>query len=57
MTSDRTKCPYCANYDTHQIHKKWFSDAIDEVRVCNNCLTKFVNRFDLSEKSDMETDE
>jgi len=50
MTSDRTKCPYCANYDTHQVNTEWFSDGTEEIRVCNNFLTEFVNKYDLFEK-------
>ena len=57
MTSDRTKCPYCATYDTHQVHTEWFSVTIDEFRVCNNCLIEFVNKYDLLEKSEPEKKE
>jgi len=55
--TDRTKCPYCGEYDTHEVSTEWFSNTIDEIRACNNCLIEFVNKYELLEKSNTETDE
>ena len=54
MTSDRRECPYCGKYDSNKVNTDWCSSMIYELRVCNNCLIEFVNRYDLSRKAEPE---
>lgn len=47
-------CTECGSFDTERVHVEWYSDMIEEVRICNECPTQFTNKFSLFEK---ETDE
>lgn len=44
------ECSECASFDTERVHIEWFTDMIEEVRICNECPAEFVNRYNLIEK-------
>lgn len=51
--SGRSDCSECGSFDTERVHVEWYTDMIEEVRICNECPTQFTNKFSLFEK---ETD-
>jgi transposase-like protein len=57
MRSVRIQCPRCGRYNTQEVSTEWFSNTIDEFRVCIDCEIEFVNKYNLLTKSIMETDE
>lgn len=49
----RLFCPECDGSDTERVHTEWYSDMVEETRICNECPTQFTNKYDLFEQ---ETD-
>ena len=50
MMMERQQCPECDSYDTERVHVEWFTDMLEEIRICNNCPAQIVNKFDLFEQ-------
>ena len=46
----RSDCSECGSFDTKRVHTEWFSDMVEEVRICNECPTQFTNCYSLFEK-------
>jgi len=44
-TMRRLFCPECESPDTECVHTEWYSDMVEETRICNDCPTQFTNQF------------
>lgn len=46
------RCPECESFDTKRVHTEWFTDGIEETRICNDndCPTQFTNKYRLFEQ-------
>lgn len=52
--NDHKQCPNCDSYETERVHTEWYSDLIEEVRICDDCPAQFTNNYNLF---DSEVDE
>lgn len=41
----RSECPECGSIDTDRVHIEWFTDGVEEVRICNSCPAQYANEF------------
>lgn len=41
MTEIRGECPHCGSFETEQVNVTWFSDHVEEIRICNDCPTQY----------------
>jgi protein-arginine kinase activator protein McsA len=48
--NQRYQCPECDRMDSERVHTEWYTDMVEEVRICNNCPTQFTNRYSLFEQ-------
>jgi len=48
---DRTECPSCGHFETERVHTEWYSDLVEETRICSDCDTQFTNSYDLFEQA------
>jgi len=48
---ERKQCPDCDSFDTERVHTEWFTDMLEETRICNDCPAQFRNKYDLFEQS------
>ena len=55
--NQHTECPNCGGYDTERVHTEWYTDLIEETRICNECPSQFVNRYDLFDQELQEVPE
>lgn len=42
---ETSRCPECEAFDTDRVHVEWFSDRVEEVRICNECPTQFTVEY------------
>jgi len=47
---NRNECPECGSYDTERVHVEWWTDLVEEIRVCNDCPAQIKNAYDLFEQ-------
>ena len=47
----RQQCPECRATDTERVHTEWYTDMIEETRICDQCDSQFTNSYDLFEQS------
>jgi hypothetical protein len=48
---ERKRCPDCDGFDTERVHTEWFTDMLEETRICNDCPAQFRNKYSLFEQS------
>jgi len=46
----RKQCPECGCVKTERVHTDWYSDLVEETRVCSDCPAQFVNKYSLFEQ-------
>lgn len=35
------ECPECGSFNTDRVHVEWYSNAVEEVRICGDCPTQY----------------
>jgi RNA polymerase subunit RPABC4/transcription elongation factor Spt4 len=48
---DKKECPNCGYLETERVHTEWYSDLVEETRICSDCDTQFTNSYDLFEQA------
>jgi len=44
----RKQCPDCDSYDTERVHIEWYTDMIEETRICDgDCGGQYTNKYSL----------
>jgi len=51
--SDKNRCTECDGFNTERVHTEWFTDMMEEIRICNDCPTQYTNKYNIFDK---ETD-
>ena len=52
-----SECPNCGAYDSERVHVEWYTDMIEETRICNECPAQFANSYSLFDKELQEVPE
>ena len=51
------ECPDCGSHGTERVHIEWYSDMIEETRICNECISQFLNSYNLFDQEVQEVPE
>lgn len=53
---NRRHCTECGSFDTERVHVEWFTDGVEEIRICHECPAQFTNKYHLFEQTTDDTD-
>jgi hypothetical protein len=54
--STRAACPEFDSHDTERVHTEWFTNSVEEVRICNDCPTQYTLSYEHPFVADVRTD-
>ena len=53
--NEHRSCPECNSHDTEHVHTEVMTDAIERVRVCNDCPAQFTVSYGDPVRTDIHT--
>ena len=42
---ERSECPECGCHDTERVFVDWWTDEVQETRICNECPTQYTINY------------